>query len=158
PVRAGCRFARRARCAVSRESLITAERTMPNAHPVTTARCLVVKVGSSLVTNEGRGLDHAAIARWAKQITELRSGGRRVALVSSGAIAEGVKRLGWSSRPSAIHELQAAAAVGQMGLVQAYESAFAAFDLRTAQVLLTHDDLADRRRYLNARSTLRTLL
>ncbi|MEO5700513.1 MAG: glutamate 5-kinase [Casimicrobiaceae bacterium] len=126
--------------------------------PVTAARCLVVKVGSSLVTNEGRGLDHEAIARWAGQIAALRAGGRNVLLVSSGAIAEGIKRLGWKARPSAIHELQAAAAVGQMGLVQAYETAFARFGLHTAQVLLTHEDLADRRRYLNARSTLRTLL
>ena len=126
--------------------------------PVAAARRIVVKVGSSLVTNDGRGLDHAAVARWAKQIAELKRAGREIVLVSSGAIAEGVKRLGWSVRPSAIHELQAAAAVGQMGLVQAYESAFAKFGLRTAQILLTHDDLADRRRYLNARSTLVTLL
>jgi glutamate 5-kinase len=126
--------------------------------PVATASRLVVKVGSSLVTDEGRGLDHEAVGRWAEEIAELKRGGREVVLVSSGAIAEGIKRLGWSTRPSAIHELQAAAAVGQMGLVQAYETAFARFGLRTAQVLLTHEDLADRRRYLNARSTLRTLL
>jgi glutamate 5-kinase len=126
--------------------------------PVAAARRLVVKVGSSLVTDDGRGLDLEAVGRWAAQIAELRHGGRDVVLVSSGAIAEGVKRLGWSVRPSTIHELQAAAAVGQMGLVQAYESAFAKFGLRTAQILLTHEDLADRRRYLNARSTLRTLL
>jgi glutamate 5-kinase len=128
------------------------------ATPVAAAKRLVVKVGSSLVTNDGRGLDHAAVARWAAQIAELRSAGMSVVLVSSGAIAEGVKRLGWTARPSAVHELQAAAAVGQMGLVQAYETAFAKYALRTAQILLTHDDLADRRRYLNARSTLRTLL
>jgi glutamate 5-kinase len=128
------------------------------ATPIATAACIVVKVGSSLVTNEGRGLDHDAVGRWAEQIAELRRRGRSVVLVSSGAIAEGVKRLGWTARPSAIHELQAAAAVGQMGLVQAYESAFAKFGLHTAQILLTHDDLAERRRYLNARSTLRTLL
>jgi glutamate 5-kinase len=128
------------------------------ATPVASAKRLVVKVGSSLVTNDGRGLDHAAVGRWAAQIAELRGAGRSVVLVSSGAIAEGVKRLGWKARPSAVHELQAAAAVGQMGLVQAYETAFAQFGLRTAQILLTHDDLADRRRYLNARSTLRTLL
>jgi glutamate 5-kinase len=128
------------------------------ATPVASAACLVVKVGSSLVTNDGRGLDHAAVARWAGQIALLRGAGKNVVLVSSGAIAEGVKRLGWTARPSAVHELQAAAAVGQMGLVQAYETAFAKFGLRTAQILLTHDDLADRRRYLNARSTLRTLL
>ena len=125
---------------------------------VATARRLVVKVGSSLVTDEGRGLDHAAVARWATQIAELRRAGKEIVLVSSGAIAEGIRRLGWSRRPSAIHEPQAAAAVGQMGLVQAYESAFAKFGLHTAQILLTHEDLADRRRYLNARSTLVTLL
>lgn len=125
---------------------------------VADARRLVVKVGSSLVTNEGRGLDHAAVARWAAEIAALRSDGREVVLVSSGAIAEGMQRLGWATRPKAIHELQAAAAVGQMGLVQAYEAAFAGHGLRTAQILLTHDDLADRRRYLNARSTLRTLI
>jgi glutamate 5-kinase len=122
------------------------------------ARRLVVKVGSTLVTNDGRGLDHAAVANWAEEISALSRGGREMVLVSSGAIAEGIKRLGWTTRPHAIHELQAAAAVGQMGLVQAYESAFATFGLRTAQILLTHDDLADRKRYLNARTTLRTLL
>lgn len=125
---------------------------------VATARRIVVKVGSSLVTNDGRGLDHDAVARWAGQIAALRGEGREVLLVSSGAIAEGMQRLRWTVRPRAIHELQAAAAVGQMGLVQAYETAFARFAMHTAQVLLTHDDLADRRRYLNARSTLRTLL
>jgi glutamate 5-kinase len=119
---------------------------------------LVVKVGSSLVTNAGQGLDHAALACWAEQIATLRAHGREVILVSSGAIAEGMQRLGWKKRPRAVHELQAAAAVGQMGLVQAYESCFAKHGLVTSQVLLTHDDLADRKRYLNARSTLRTLL
>src|SRR5206468_1443421 len=122
------------------------------------ARRLVVKVGSSLVTNDGRGLDGAAVAGWAAQIAELKHAGKDVVLVSSGAIAEGIKRLGWRGRPAAMHELQAAAAVGQMGLVQAYESAFTQYGLHTAQILLTHDDLADRRRYLNARSTLLTLL
>jgi glutamate 5-kinase len=122
------------------------------------ARRLVVKVGSSLVTNQGQGLDRAAIARWAAQIAQLRSGGKEVLLVSSGAIAEGMQRLGWTRRPQAMHELQAAAAVGQMGLVQVYESSFREHGLHTAQVLLTHADLADRQRYLNARSTLRTLL
>src|SRR5512139_4065094 len=126
--------------------------------PVASAKRIVVKVGSSLVTNEGRGLDHAAVARWAEEIAALKRSGKEIVLVSSGAIAEGIKRLGWNARPSAIHELQAAAAVGQMGLVQAYETAFAGFGLRTAQILLTHEDLADRRRYLNARSTLVTLL
>ena len=118
----------------------------------------VIKVGSSLVTNEGRGLDHAAVARWAAEITQLSRAGKSIVLVSSGAIAEGMQRLGWHTRPRAIHDLQAAAAVGQMGLVQAYERAFAQFGLQTAQVLLTHEDLADRRRYLNARTTLTTLL
>jgi len=119
---------------------------------------LVVKVGSSLVTNGGQGLDLAALAQWAEQIAGLAKGGKEVLLVSSGAVAEGMQRLGGKRRPKALHELQAAAAVGQMGLVQAYETCFRRFDLRTAQILLTHEDLADRRRYLNARSTLRTLL
>ena len=125
---------------------------------IAAAQSLVVKVGSSLVTDEGRGLDAAAIARWAGQVARLRMLGRRVVVVSSGAIAEGMKRLGWSRRPHAVHELQAAAAVGQMGLAQCYESCFREHGLATAQVLLTHADLADRNRYLNARSTLRTLL
>jgi glutamate 5-kinase len=123
-----------------------------------TARRLVVKVGSSLVTNQGHGLDHAALAQWAEQIAELKRRDREVLLVSSGAVAEGMQRLGWARRPSQLHELQAAAAVGQMGLVQAYETCFAEHGLRAAQILLTHEDLADRTRYLNARSTLRTLL
>ena len=122
------------------------------------ARRLIVKVGSSLVTNQAQGLDRAAIARWAAQIAQLRTRGKEVVLVSSGAIAEGMQRLGWSKRPQAMHELQAAAAVGQMGLVQVYETCFREHRLHTAQVLLTHADLADRQRYLNARSTLRTLL
>jgi len=122
------------------------------------AQRAVVKVGSSLVTDEGRGLDAGAIARWAAQISTLHQLGKQVVLVSSGAIAEGMQRLGWRRRPQQIHELQAAAAVGQMGLAQAYESGFAAHGLRSAQVLLTHADLADRARYLNARSTLVTLL
>ncbi len=119
---------------------------------------LVVKVGSSLVTNEGRGLDHQRLAQWATQISALAGLGKEVVLVSSGAIAEGMQRLGWMKRPHALNELQAAAAVGQMGLVEAYERCFRAHGLHTAQVLLTHADLADRERYLNARSTLRTLL
>ena len=125
---------------------------------IAAATTLVIKVGSSLVTNEGRGLDAQAIARWAAQIAELRSLGKRCVMVSSGAIAEGLQRLGWAKRPNAIHELQAAAAVGQMGLAQCYETCFRAHGLATAQVLLTHADMADRQRYLNARSTLRTLL
>jgi glutamate 5-kinase len=122
------------------------------------SRRWVVKIGSSLLTNNGQGLDHALMERWVEQIAQLCRSGVEVVLVSSGAVSEGVKRLGWSRRPQMLHELQAAAAVGQMGLVQAYESSFQRFGLRTAQVLLTHDDLSDRRRYLNARSTLRTLL
>jgi glutamate 5-kinase len=119
---------------------------------------LIIKVGSSLVTNDGKGLDVAAIAKWAEEIAQLRALGKEVVLVSSGAIAEGMQRLGFDKRPTAIHELQACAAVGQMGLAQIYESSFRRHDLRTAQVLLTHADLADRERYLNARSTLFTLL
>lgn len=122
------------------------------------AKRLIVKVGSSLVTNDGKGLDHAAIARWAAQIAQLRALGKEVVLVSSGAIAEGMQRLGFDKRPTGIHELQACAAVGQMGLAQVYETSFRAHNLQTAQVLLTHADLADRERYLNARSTLFTLL
>ncbi len=118
----------------------------------------VVKVGSSLVTDNGRGLDQVALARWAREIAALVRDGREVVLVSSGAIAEGVQRLGWPKRPTMLHELQAAAAVGQMGLAQAYESVFREHGIKTAQILLTHEDLADRTRYLNARSTLLTLL
>ena len=119
---------------------------------------IVVKVGSSLVTNQGAGLDLNALGNWARQIASLNANGREVVLVSSGAIAEGMQRLGWSARPTSIHDLQAAAAVGQMGLVQAYESCFRQHSLHAAQVLLTHADLADRERYLNARATLTTLL
>ena len=122
------------------------------------AKRLVVKVGSSLVTNEGRGLDADAIGQWCEQLATLVKEGREVIMVSSGAIAEGMNRLGWSSRPKAIHELQAAAAVGQMGLVQMYETKLRENGIGSAQVLLTHADLADRERYLNARSTLLTLL
>ena len=122
------------------------------------ARRIVVKVGSSLVTNDGRGLDEVAIGEWCRQMSILVRSGREVIMVSSGAIAEGMKRLGWSSRPHEIHELQAAAAVGQMGLAQMYETKLRENGLGSAQVLLTHADLADRERYLNARSTLLTLL
>lgn len=122
------------------------------------ARRIVIKIGSTLITNHGEGVDHAAIRDWVRQIASLRAAGVEVLLVSSGAIAEGMLRLGWKRRPHEVNQLQAAAAVGQMGLVQVYESAFAAHGLHTAQVLLTHDDLADRKRYLNARSTLTTLL
>ena len=122
------------------------------------ARRIVIKVGSSLVTNEGRGLDADAIGNWCRQLAILASEGRELVMVSSGAIAEGMKRLGWSARPRQLHELQAAAAVGQMGLAQMYESMLRQHDVKSAQVLLTHADLADRERYLNARSTLITLL
>ncbi len=122
------------------------------------ARRIVVKVGSSLVTDEGRGLDAQAIGQWCQQLAVLVKSGREVIMVSSGAIAEGMKRLGWATRPKAIHELQAAAAVGQMGLVQVYESQLRENGVGSAQVLLTHADLADRERYLNARSTLLSLL
>ena len=122
------------------------------------ARRIVVKVGSSLVTDEGRGLDAEAIGLWCSQLAQLVQDGREVIMVTSGAIAEGMKRLGWASRPKAIHELQAAAAVGQMGLVQVYESKLRERGIGSAQVLLTHADLADRERYLNARSTLLTLI
>jgi glutamate 5-kinase len=122
------------------------------------ARRIVVKVGSSLVTAGGKGLDRDALSRWAEQIAELAEQGREVVLVSSGAIAEGISRLGWNKRPKSVRKLQAAAAVGQMGMVQAYESIFRAHGLNAAQVLLTHEDMADRTRYLNARSSLRILL
>lgn len=125
---------------------------------VANASRIVVKVGSSLVTNGGQGLDHGALAHWAGQIAALRAQHKEVVLVSSGAVACGMQRLGWNKRPHAVHELQAAAAVGQMGLVQAYESRFGEHGLHAAQILLTHDDLSDRKRYLNALSTLRTLL
>ncbi len=125
---------------------------------VAESRRLVVKVGSALVTNNGAGLDQEAIAEWARQIALLSAEGKQVTLVSSGAIAAGMQRLGWVARPHAMHELQAAAAVGQMSLAQTYESCFSQHGLKTAQILLTHEDLADRKRYLNARSTLITLL
>lgn len=135
---------------------IMSSRVLQDAHRI------VVKVGSSLVTNEGRGLDETAIEEWSRQLAALVHGAdgirREVIMVSSGAVAEGMKRLGWSSRPKEIHELQAAAAVGQMGLVQMYESKLRSHHVGSAQVLLTHADLADRERYLNARSTLLTLL
>ena len=122
------------------------------------AKRIVVKIGSTLITNHGAGVDHALIAEWVRQIAVLANKGVEVLLVSSGAIAEGMKRLGWKTRPHEVNQLQAAAAVGQMGLVQVYESSFREHGLETAQILLTHDDLADRTRYLNARSTLTTLL
>ena len=132
--------------------------THPSTHLLRDARRIVVKVGSSLVTNEGRGLDEQAIGEWCRQLGVLVRDGREVIMVSSGAIAEGMKRLGWTTRPHELHELQAAAAVGQMGLAQMYETKLRENGLGSAQVLLTHADLADRERYLNARSTLLTLL
>lgn len=131
---------------------------MKTRQQITNSKRWVVKIGSALLTNEGRGLNQAGIATWVEQLAALRQRGIEVVLVSSGAVAEGMSRLGWSKRPHALHELQAAAAVGQMGLVQTYESCFHRFGLHTAQVLLTHDDLSNRHRYLNARSALRTLL
>ena len=126
--------------------------------PLRQARRIVIKVGSSLVTDEGRGIDPEAIGNWCRQMAALVAQGKEVVMVSSGAVAEGMKRLGWAVRPKALHELQAAAAVGQMGLAHVYETKLGAHGLGSAQVLLTHADLADRERYLNARSTLVTLL
>lgn len=122
------------------------------------SRSWVVKVGSALVTNDGRGLDQDRMRQWVTQLAALRQQGVNVTLVSSGAVAEGMQRLNWRQRPHELYKLQAAAAVGQMGLVHAYEAEFQRYQMHTAQVLLTHDDLSDRRRYLNARITLRTLL
>ena len=122
------------------------------------AKRIVIKVGSTLVTNNGEGLDREAIALWALQVASLRASGKEVLMVSSGAIAEGMQRLGWKTRPQEIHQLQAAAAVGQMGLVQVYESAFAKHEIHTAQVLLTNADLANQERYDNAKATLDSLL
>ena len=118
----------------------------------------VVKIGSALLTNDGLGLDRNAIEKWVEQLAHLQQNGYEIVLVSSGSVAEGLVRLGWGERPKSLHALQAAASVGQMGLVQAYEQEFQKFDLNTAQILLTHDDLSDRTRYLNARSTIQTLL
>jgi len=125
---------------------------------LTNSQRIIIKVGSSLVTNHGEGLDQKAIASWVEQIAHLVKSGKEIVLVTSGAVAEGMQRLGWKARPTLINELQAAAAIGQMGLVQIYEKNFSQHALKAAQILLTHDDLADRKRYLNARSTLNTLL
>ena len=125
---------------------------------VAQARRWVVKIGSALATNQGVGLNLAAIEAWAEQMVELQSAGRQIVVVTSGAVAEGAARLGWKQRPHALHQLQAAAAIGQMGLVRGWDQAYEKFGRRAAQVLLTHDDLSDRQRYLNARSTLWTLL
>ncbi len=125
---------------------------------VKNAKRWVVKIGSALLTADGRGLDREGISAWVEQVAALLDQNIEVVMVSSGAVAEGMSRLGWGKRPSSIHELQAAAAVGQMGLVQAYEFQFQQFDRHTAQVLLDHDDLSNRERYLNARNTLQTLI
>lgn len=122
------------------------------------ARRLVVKIGSALLTNDGRGLDVEALALWVDQMAALVKQGVELVVVSSGSVAEGMSRLGWKKRPEQLHELQAAAAVGQMGLVQTWEAQFKRHGIHTAQILLTHDDLSDRKRYLNGRSTLRALL
>ena len=122
------------------------------------AKRWVVKIGSALLTNDGAGVDCNAIDSWVNQIAELLSQGKEIVLVSSGAIAEGMARLGWANRPDSIHDLQAAAAVGQMGLIQIYESSFLRFNRKTAQILLDHDDLASRQRYLNARGVMKRLM
>lgn len=131
---------------------------MNNRQQLSQARRWVIKIGSALLTRDGQGLNVEGIACWVEQMADLHKQGVELVLVSSGAVAEGMCRLGWQQRPNALHDLQAAAAVGQMGLIQAYESHFQKYDMHTAQVLLTHDDLSSRERYLNARSTLRTLL
>ncbi len=133
-------------------------RQLTTRKAVTQSKRWVIKIGSSLITNDGQGLNSQAIQSWAEQIADLRANGKEVLLVSSGAVAEGMARIGWKKRPHALHELQAAAALGQMGLIQQFESCFKKHDIHTAQVLLTHEDLSDRQRYLNARSTLKTLL
>ena len=132
--------------------------TSTNREKLKSARRWVVKIGSALLTADGKGLDQQAMAAWVKQMVSLQQQGIELVLVSSGAVAEGMVRMGLSRRPNAVHELQACAAIGQMGLVQAYESYFREHGVKTAQILLTHDDLSDRKRYLNARNTLRTLL
>lgn len=142
--------------ALDRDSILVGDDLSPSV--MAQAQRLVVKVGSSLVTNEGRGIDAQAIATWAAEIAALRDLGREIVVVSSGAVAEGMKRLSWVRRPQSMQDLQAAAAVGQMGLAQVYETEFRRFGLQTAQILLTHEDLADRTRYLNARSTLTRLI
>ncbi len=129
-----------------------------NRQKLKSAKRWVIKIGSALLTNDGAGLDEKAILQWVYQMANLRKMGIELVLVSSGAVAEGMKRLGWNKRPNAVYKLQAAAAVGQMGLVQSYETAFKQYDLHTAQILLTHDDLSNRTRYLNARSTISHLL
>src|SRR3990172_12649605 len=132
--------------------------TENSRNKIRSSRCWVVKIGSALLTNEGCGLNRESIERWIAQIMLLKGRGIDIVLVSSGAVAEGLTRLGMRRRPQAIHELQAAAAVGQMGLIQTYETGFQKYGTHTAQILLKHEDISDRKRYLNARSTLRTLV
>ncbi len=131
---------------------------MINRDQLPKSKRLVVKIGSSMVTADGAGIDRSHLADWAEQIARLKQKGIDVLLVSSGAVSEGMSRLGWSSRPKALHHLQAAAAVGQMGVIQAYAHTFRSHQINTAQILLTHDDLSNRKRYLNARSTINALL
>ncbi|MEE9358817.1 MAG: glutamate 5-kinase, partial [Sedimenticolaceae bacterium] len=131
---------------------------MLSRNEVSSTRRWVVKIGSALLTANGKGLAREALSTWVEQMAAWVIAGNQLVLVSSGAVAEGMSRMGWSCRPMALHELQAAAAIGQMGLIRAYETCFQKRGLHTAQVLLTHDDLANRERYLNARSTLNTLL
>ena len=133
-------------------------RHMTTRKAVAESKRWVIKIGSALITNDGQGLNTQAIQSWVEQIANLRAAGKEVLLVSSGAVAEGMARIGWKLRPHALHELQAAAALGQMGLIQHFESCFKQHDIHTAQILLTHEDLSNRQRYLNARSTLKTLL
>ncbi|WP_192035980.1 glutamate 5-kinase [Halomonas sp. YLGW01] len=137
---------------------MTGSEQAPGRDALAGARRVVVKIGSALLTNDGRGLDESAIGGWVDQIAELHRRGIEVVLVSSGAVAAGMVRLGWQSRPGAVHALQAAAAVGQNVLTECYEGHFGRHDVLTAQILLTHDDLSNRKRYLNARSALRTLV
>lgn len=133
-------------------------RHMTTRKAVAESKRWVIKIGSALITNDGQGLNTQAIQSWVEQIANLHAAGKEVLLVSSGAVAEGMARIGWKLRPHALHELQAAAALGQMGLIQQFESCFKQHDIHTAQILLTHEDLSNRQRYLNARSTLKTLL
>lgn len=134
------------------------ENSSGHRQKISTTKRWVVKIGSALLTNDGKGLDYTAIAGWVAQMATLRARGIEIVLVSSGAVAAGMTRLGWTTRPTEINDLQAAAAVGQTRLIQNYETEFARYDLHTAQILLDHDDLSSRERYLNARSTLKTLL
>ncbi|MCF6190723.1 MAG: glutamate 5-kinase [Cocleimonas sp.] len=131
---------------------------MSRAHYTKKAKRWVIKIGSALLTKDGKGLDYAAIEDWSEQIAQLRKQGIEIILVSSGSVAEGMSRMGWTKRPTELAELQAAAAIGQTGLIEAYENQFKKHGIQAAQILLTHDDISNRKRYLNARNTLRALL